>query len=88
MNKIAPFCVKIHPNCGIALSKTDLIPFSTEPEVMEQNQFLGGDSQYIDPFSIRLRFSSFCCGRSRGDVITELRKSTLLEKKQPLKYIS
>jgi hypothetical protein len=48
MNKIAPFCVKIHPNCGIALSKTDLIPFGTELEVMEQNQFLGGDSPDIE----------------------------------------
>jgi len=40
--------VKIHPNCGIALSKTDLVQFDTELEVMKQNQFLGGDSPDIE----------------------------------------
>jgi len=42
------FCVKIHRHCGISLSKTDLVRFGTELEVMEQNRFLGGDSPDID----------------------------------------
>ena len=35
------FYVKIHPHCGISLSKTDLVQFGTELDVMELNQFLG-----------------------------------------------
>jgi hypothetical protein len=40
--------VKIHPHCGVSLSKTDLVLFGTELEVMEQNRFLGGDSPDIE----------------------------------------
>jgi hypothetical protein len=34
-------CMKIHPHCGISLSKTDLVQFGTELDLMELNQFLG-----------------------------------------------
>lgn len=42
------FCVNIYPHFGISLSKTDLVQFGAELEVMELNQFLGGDSPDIE----------------------------------------
>ena len=40
--------MNIHPHCGISLSKKDLVQFGAELEVMELNQFLGGDSPDIE----------------------------------------